>query len=277
VWNELQAHGQRERIYALVLQAQQQLRQELLALPADGSKSPGRPAKALTKLKARSAIIVAFEEGAKVAALGDAMFSLHHDAFPAIENNYYTDQFTWGFTAWNSAASVNSKCLAAQKPGEQWFCFHGAIAAQYVKTPLFVANSKHDTWQVRGVLGMNTTECPGHFDPTTGIITLCNITMGPTAVAEEQFWEDYGDEMVAASAKVPLQHSFFLTNCPTHCQTAGLLWAEPAFPGTRLDAAVLQWYPEAIANVQNATWKAPRWLARHGDGCKVSATATQSS
>ena len=215
--------------------------------------------------------------GVKTVALADAMFSLHHDAFPAIKNNYYTDQFTWGFTAWNSAASVNSKCLAAQKPGEQWFCFHGAIAAQYVKTPLFVANSKHDTWQVRGVLGMNTTECPGHFDPTTGIITLCNITMGPTAVAEEQFWEDYGDEMVAASAKVPLQHSFFLTNCPTHCQTAGLLWAEPAFPGTRLDAAVLQWYPEAIANVQNATWKAPRWLARHGDGCKVSATATQSS
>jgi len=54
---------------------------------------------------------------AKVAALGDAMFSLHHDAFPNISMNYYTRQFTWGYTAWNSSASINQACLAAH-PGQ---------------------------------------------------------------------------------------------------------------------------------------------------------------
>ena len=206
--------------------------------------------------------------GAKTVALADAMFSLHHDAFPNIANNYYTDQFTWGYDAWNSSRSVDSKCVAANAK-LPWVCFHGAVAAQYIATPLFIANSKHDTWQVRGVLGLNTTECNGKTDYATGIITLCDVSMGGDAAAQLQFWEDYGDAMVAAVAPLPAHTAAFLTNCPTHCQTAGLLWAEPAFPGTRLDAAVLQWYPEAIANVGNATWSAPRWLASHTDGCKV--------
>ena len=81
---------------------------------------------------------------AKVVALADAMFSLQHQAFvPVAGGNYYTRQFQWGFAAWNASASINQACRAAHPNGnDSWVCFHGAIAAQYVKTPLFVANSK---------------------------------------------------------------------------------------------------------------------------------------
>jgi hypothetical protein len=80
---------------------------------------------------------------AKVVALGDAMFSLQHDDFSHSAANYYTRQFHWGFTAWNSSASVNQACRAAHPAGDDaWVCFHGAIAATFVQTPLFVANSK---------------------------------------------------------------------------------------------------------------------------------------
>ncbi len=42
----------------------------------------------------------------RMVALADAMFSLHHDGYPANPNNYYTGQFTWGYTAWNSSRSM---------------------------------------------------------------------------------------------------------------------------------------------------------------------------
>ena len=98
---------------------------------------------------------------------------------------------------------------------------------------------------------------------------LCDDSMGPDSVAQHKFWVQYGDDMVTAlQTSVPRHHAAFLTNCPTHCQTSGAEWRHPAFPGTRLDAAVKQWYAEAMAQgVGNASWVAPRWIARDGDKC----------
>ena len=53
---------------------------------------------------------------AKTVALADAMFSLHHEGYPANPTNYYTRQFTWGFTAWNSSASINQVQKSLYKP-----------------------------------------------------------------------------------------------------------------------------------------------------------------
>lgn len=193
------------------------------------------------------------------------MFSLHHDDF-AHTLNYYTRQFQWGYTAWNSTGSISPACLEAYPGNSSWMCFHGAIAASLTKTPLFIANSKYDTWQRAGVLSLNATECPGAV-ASNGTVQLCNASYGPEAIAEEKFWVSYGDAMMKAAVSLARQHSVFLTNCPTHCETGGTAWSNPAFPGTRLDAAVQQWYPQAIRNLGNVTWQAPRWIARDGDPC----------
>lgn len=81
------------------------------------------------------------------------------------------------------------------------------------------------------------------------------------------FWLAYGDSMATAARALPKRHAAFLTNCPTHCETSFPEYANPAFPGTRLDAAVQQWYAAAVANVGNASWSAPRWIAADGDKC----------
>jgi hypothetical protein len=201
---------------------------------------------------------------ATTVALADAMFSLHHDDVNHNSANYYTRQFTWGYTAWNSSASINQVCRAAHS-NESWVCFHGAVAAQFVQTPLFIANSKYDTWQARGVLSLNITECKGVVE-SDGTVQLCTNTSADS-IAEENFWVQYGDDMVTALSLVPKHHSAFLTNCPTHCQTGGSDWRHPAFPGTRLDAAVKQWYPQAIAHASDRSWVAPRWIAKDGDKC----------
>ena len=41
-------------------------------------------------------------------------------------------------------------------------CMLGSLAAQYVETPLFVVNSKFDTWQEKAIIGLNCTvsKCP---------------------------------------------------------------------------------------------------------------------
>lgn len=218
-----------------------------------------------------SQLMAARAPGAKVAALGDAMFSLHHDAFPAVEENYYTRQFTWGFDAWNSSASVNQACLAAHPgKGNAWVCFHGAVASQYVVTPLFIANSKYDTWQRAGVLSLNATECPGGVT-ANGTVELCSGA-GPNVAKEEDFWLAYGQAMIDALAPLSQTHAAFLTNCPTHCQTSGPGWRHPAFPGTRLDAAVKQWYADVMSHSTpgrgvEAGWTAPRWIAQQGQSC----------
>ena len=126
--------------------------------------------------------------------------------------------------------------------------------------------------QRAGVLGLNSTECPGTVKPD-GTVELCtNVTAN--AVAEGKFWVQYGDAMVAALGPLSKRHAAFLTNCPAHCQSSGSGWRHPAFPGTRLDAAVKQWYAEAIANIANDEWAAPRWIAKDGDKCVTPPAST---
>ena len=58
-----------------------------------------------------------------------------------------TAVFCW-VQAWNSSGSANSACAASFLPAERWKCFFGQEVAKHVKTPLFVLNSKYDSWQV---------------------------------------------------------------------------------------------------------------------------------
>lgn len=79
----------------------------------------------------------------KTLALADAMFSVDHNSFDG--QPLYPERMQWGYSAWNSSASVNQECLAAvagTNRSDGWKCMFGSTAAQYVKTPLFVLNSK---------------------------------------------------------------------------------------------------------------------------------------
>ena len=212
-----------------------------------------------------------------IVGMGDAMFSLQWRDFAQRNStdpslNYYTNQFSWGFEAWNASASVNQACrahytgLQGSSPGDAWVCFHGATAMRFVQTPTLVVNSKYDTWQGRGVLQLNTTECPGTV-AADGTVVLCNSGMGDDAVAQQQYWLEYGRAMLGAMGAVDERHGAFLTNCPGHCATSGAPFRESAFPGTNLKAAVLQWLGEAVANGKQPGWKAPRWLAQEGQKC----------
>jgi len=200
-----------------------------------------------------------------VIGAADAMFSLQWKAYNNPGDNYYTHQFTWGYTAWNSSRSINQECLEKYGHEGAWVCFHGAIAVSFLQTPMLVVNSKYDTWQERGVLQLNNTLCPGSVDVSTGNITLCLDASSP----EQKYWVTYGDAMVAAAHALPQRHGVFLTNCPIHCQGDNL--NDPSSKtGLDLGQALVQWAREAFAAVAAGTvtsFVAPRSIPVDSDKC----------
>jgi len=200
-----------------------------------------------------------------VVGLADAMFSLQYHSWDN-RSNYYTGQMSWGFTAWNSSRSVNQECLAHHGGANGWVCLHGAISAQYVTTPLLVVNSKFDTWQERGVLSLNTTDCPATVS-ADGSVLYCKSD-SPTAIKEGEAWKEYGAMMVAAMDKVPQQHGAFLTNCPGHCQTGSApTEMNPAEANFTLHDTIMEWYPLVVQHGKEPGFKAPRHMASATDNC----------
>ncbi len=142
--------------------------------------------------------------GTRVVALADAMFSLEYEPFETLPSpaKTFPEQMAWGYENWNSTNAVDADCSAHYGEKNAWRCLFGATVAQYVQTPLFVLNSKFDTWQASAIVGA----------PSPDVITQENRTV-------QQFWLQYAAAMVSNFSALPPQHGGFLTNCPAHCQS----------------------------------------------------------
>lgn len=200
----------------------------------------------------------------KVAGYADAMFTVNTTTYDGLEN-FNTQLFSWGYTAWNSSHSVNRACLAHYGHDEAWVCMLGATAAQFLVTPMLVVNSKYGSYQSRFTLG-NT--CLGVNLPN-GTVDLCannisnNIT---TAAAQVAFELQYGDATVAAATALPKQHGALLTNCVVHCQS-GDLKHTLSDPGVSLQDGIDEWYSQVMTAGQEPGWAAPRLIASNSDLC----------
>jgi hypothetical protein len=133
----------------------------------------------------------------KVAALADAMFSI---MTPDVAGQpVYPELMAWIFRAMNSSASVNQACLSAHPDGTA--CMFGANTAPFVKTPLFVLNSKYDTWQAGGIIGAGK----------------CGNNISSCSNGTKTFWAGYGDKMVETLVGLPPQHGTSYTNRVSVC------------------------------------------------------------
>ena len=143
-----------------------------------------------------------------VVGLADAMYALHVPSFPGGEP-FFAGMVEWGFTAFNSSASVNQDCLAHYGMARGAECMFGGQVAPFIKAPMLIVNSKHDTWQEVTILELNTTHCPGTI-AKNGTITLCL----PSYPKEEAFWVAYGETTAASVQQLPPRHGAFLTCVP---------------------------------------------------------------
>ena len=168
----------------------------------------------------------------KTVALADAMFSIDtpdvHGAFSAPE------RFSWIFTGMNCSASVDQACLVANPNGTA--CMFGANTAPFVKTPLFVLNSKFDTWQAGGIIGAGK----------------CGSKISTCPAPIQTFWKAYGMRMVETLKALPAQHGGFLSNCQAHCQAGSGAWHDVFIDGTAMGDAFVGWYNATMVRLKAA-------------------------
>jgi O-palmitoleoyl-L-serine hydrolase len=160
-------------------------------------------------------------------AIADAMFALNSNSY--LNTPLFPARMQWGYKAWDSGPSLNQDCVKALggvDGSDGWKCMFGGVAAGFVKTPLFVINSKYDTWQEKAIIGAN--------------VTITSPSIPPAAKA---FWVDYGDTMVEMLEALPTQHGYFVSNCPAHCQTGTTSsWTGMSIGGIIMGEAFVAWH-----------------------------------
>lgn len=129
--------------------------------------------------------------------LAEAMFSLEHNSAAGVPT--FQNRMKWVYSSMNSSASMNDLCVQAMGEANGWRCLFGSNVAPYVQTPMFVLNSKYDTWQKQAILGVDCS--PPACDAAT-----------------EKLWVGYGHLMVEKLNALPARHGAFVSNCPAHCQ-----------------------------------------------------------
>lgn len=154
-------------------------------------------------------------------AIADAMFSLNSKSYTG--QDLFPQRMKWGFTAWNAASSVNQDCLKSYGEADGYQCLFGGNAAKFVRTPIFVVNSKYDTWQEKAIIGAPSSiaTCPD---------------------AAKKFWVEYGHNMTERLRALPAVHGAFVTNCPAHCQTGSAPWLKTTINGTAMGDAFVAWW-----------------------------------
>jgi hypothetical protein len=201
--------------------------------------------------------------------LADAMFAFHVPAYPGPGYiTYLEGMFNHTFFDMNATASVNQACLAHYGELHGNECFYGGQVAPFVQTPMFVLNSKYDTWQEKSIMGIR---CNTKVS-STGQITLCP----PNMQNEEMFWKAYGDTMMGHAFALPPRHGVHFTNCPRHCQSGdNVSWGDPS-TGTvaTVGQAVDRWWPDALVHGREPNWVAPRYIALDSDECVRGPPAT---
>eukprot|EP00756_Hemistasia_phaeocysticola_P003666 Hpha_TRINITY_DN1236_c0_g1::TRINITY_DN1236_c0_g1_i1::g.44821::m.44821/K19882/NOTUM; O-palmitoleoyl-L-serine hydrolase len=165
--------------------------------------------------------------GVVVRGFADAMYSLIYDDYAGVP--IFPQRMQWLATAMNVRRNINQACVSAYPNNTHWQCMFGSVVLNHITTPMFVLNSKYDTWQLKAILALSD-DCK-------------NGPSAPCPSAMVSYWNNYTHQMLAKAAEVPNQHSMFLTNCAAHCQSGtGADWAVRAVNGTTIGGAVTQWW-----------------------------------
>jgi len=167
-----------------------------------------------------------------VRGLADAGFFMD---YPSISGqSTYTPYMQGGFTLWNSTGAVNQNCIAAYPENEQWHCIMAQYTYPHIQTPMFILNSKYDSWQVEYVLDITCV-------PWDGSPSNCNAQ-------DLQAFYNFGNatQGMIMSMFNPAKDGMWVCGCVQHCQSLDngsvLAWVNLTIDATTPDQAFYQWY-----------------------------------
>jgi len=134
-----------------------------------------------------------------------------------------------GWNFWNSSSGVNDDCIAHYSaPEDMWHCIFAPYTYPFIKSPLFLLNSRFDSYQVGSILGVR-----------------CNPNVkGNCSATQIDQMDGYGKLFYDTIAPV-LQSSkdgVFITACYTHQQETALVWDTIKIQNSSINTAFAKWY-----------------------------------
>ena len=152
----------------------------------------------------------------------DAGFFLDATTQANASAHLYRDEFRAADPIWNVTGSggTNKACLADNVGGQEWKCLMAPYIAPYIKTPIYVANSGYDAWQMHNVLQ-----------------TACIPTPAQSCTANEnkslrQFHNQFIANVTAGIMKGPrkAQNGAYISTCYVHEQNVNYCSGQNAIP-----------------------------------------------
>jgi len=161
---------------------------------------------------------------AHTVALPDAGYFIDAPNIHGIFNHTLEMKFAWGM--FNSSGGANDACVNSYPEAEQWKCFFAQYTYPHIKSPLFVWNSRFDSWQAGNILQLDCSP----INPAN----KCNAT-------QLQWLDNYGMEFMKAVAPVlqSQKDGYYLDACYYH---TGSDWSGVLINKLTVGQAFAKWY-----------------------------------
>lgn len=164
----------------------------------------------------------------------------------------YGTQMRYVFDMQHALGGVDPSCVQGvlAAGGEVATCNFAATSYAYVRYPIFVLNSMHDSWQFGCIL---TAELTAGFPDQTGFSNgNCTALSGWEACVDHNRCTAEQQAAVARWQRVFLAtfssvtalpgNGAFITNSDTHCAPSSRAWASQTIGGVVMNEAFAQWW-----------------------------------
>lgn len=163
----------------------------------------------------------------------------------------YGTQMEYVFKMQNASAGVNQACLSAYSVDTQWMCNMAPHVYPYITSPIFMLNSKFDSWQSGCVLtsefvSSNSSTANGNCSAVPGWASCAgnpeSCTNAQVSTGYNPFGADYVTAYSASGTSQKPGNGAFIVSCHTHCEGQDdTAWNRFTVGGVTMKDAVVAW------------------------------------
>jgi len=182
---------------------------------------------------------------------------------PNVEGQiFWRDLMKSAFERQNCSKSVNDKCVKAQAAGEEYKCFLGQYAMEYIETPLFVINSRSD---LIGILCIvfgapligTTSEGAGNCTAIPGSLECFSTLQCTHEQFEDMEW--YASNFSHIIENKTILHKngngLYEYSCYSHADEPASYWSNLVVQNVTLRDAVSKWFFSTNESASMHTYK----------------------
>eukprot|EP00727_Mastigamoeba_balamuthi_P010693 m51a1_g6246 hypothetical protein (1711) ;mRNA; r:28044-43995 len=182
-------------------------------------------------------------EGVKFGSVPLSGYFMHQPSAEGVP--VYPDEMRSVFAVHNSSAGVPPSCLAARAPDRGYECLFASELLGHVSAPVFVVNSKYDSWSARCIFA---AQPEGDGEPPGPDGNCLAVPGWSQCLRSETCTRDEVQSYAAWSAALRRRgNGAFVISCYAHGAELHGGWDKIAVNGTVMSAAVGHWWASSFA------------------------------